>query len=124
MSDELRTQAAGLKGSRGSVYGLALPTARAKQYRRGCSGPSSRSRPDEAPRHNHKQRSSVPVISISKDQDDWIRTEIHKLTLDRRDLAEVLSDIDALEGQVADAIGLKSTPLTCWTCGVSWRAYV
>jgi len=47
------------------------------------------------------------VITISNDQDDWIRTEIHKLTLDRRDLAEVLSDIDALESQVAASIGTE-----------------
>jgi hypothetical protein len=36
--------------------------------------------------------------------DEWIRAEIHKLTVDRRNLAIVLAVIDTLESQIMEAI--------------------
>ena len=54
-----------------------------------------------------EQRGALPVIAIPESQDEWIRTEIHKLTIDRRDLADVLVDIDALERRIVEAIGAE-----------------
>jgi hypothetical protein len=54
-----------------------------------------------------KQRSTLSLVLISEEQDEWIRLEIHKLTVDRRPLSEVLLDIDALERRVVEAIGAE-----------------
>ena len=45
------------------------------------------------------------MTSISTELDDWIRAEIHKLTLDRRPLSDVLVDIDTLERRIREAMG-------------------
>ncbi len=47
------------------------------------------------------------MIAISKEQDEWIRLEIHKLNLDQRPFPAVLLDIDALEGQIIESIAAE-----------------
>jgi hypothetical protein len=48
------------------------------------------------------------MIVIPSDRDEWIKAQVHRLTLDRRELSEILADIDALEVRVRAELGLDA----------------